>query len=230
MQHKCFSHFPVIQSKENKKEVKTVEPEVKVPSKIAVVIVRVEVRDKNNEKDVKQAQEIFTGIGIEGTEVSEFPILDLLSSFDQKVSTEANKLLDSTIKVVPFRLTIASPEQIPEEVSYLNFASGTKAGWGGPVTTHSAYEGIFFDNKNNTLDGSKGNYTLTTSEPQVDAFWSITTYDAGRGGFLHPNANDKYHINNTAAVKNKDGTITFNFKTKCEDGDLNCLEVPRTLD
>ncbi len=27
-------------------------------------------------------------------------------------------------------------------------------------------------------------------------------------------------------LKNEDGTITFLFKTQCEDGDINCLEVP----
>lgn len=67
---------------------------------------------------------------------------------------------------------------------------------------------------------------MTTTEPPVDTFWSITVYDAERGGFLHPNAHDKYHINNTTAIKNEDGTVTFLFKTNCEEGDLNCLEVP----
>ena len=83
-----------------------------------------------------------------------------------------------------------------------------------------------FDNENNTLDGSKGDYTFTTTEPHVDAFWSITVYDSDRGGYFHPNAENKYHINNTSAVKNEDGTITFNFKTECEKNDLNCIEVP----
>jgi len=27
-----------------------------------------------------------------------------------------------------------------------------------------------------------------------------------QGGFLHPNEDNKYHINNTGAVKNEDGT------------------------
>ncbi len=199
---------------------------IEAPSKLAVVIVRVEVRDKNNEEDLKQAQEIFAGLKIQGPKIKNFPTLDLLNSFDKKVTDEATRLLDSTFKVVPFRLTVASPKQVPEKVSYINFAAGTKGGWGGPVTSHSSYETIFFDFENNTLDGSKGNYTITTSEPQVDAFWSITIYDTKRGGFLHPNPENKYHINNTSALKNEDGTITFKFQTKCENGDINCLEIP----
>lgn len=43
---------------------------------------------------------------------------------------------------------------------------------------------------------------------------------------LFPYQANRYHINNTGAVKNDDGTYTFIFKQKCEDGDVNCLEVP----
>jgi len=199
---------------------------IKSPTKIAVVIVRVEVRDKDNEEDVNGAQSIFKGIDIDGPVITEFPSLDLLSSFDEKVTKNATKILDSTFKVVPFRLTVAAPNELPSKVSYVNFAAGTKGGWGGPITSHSSYETIFFDVNGETLDGSKGDYTITTTEPPVDAFWSVTIYDTKRGGYLHPNEKNKYHINNTSAVKNEDGTVTFNFKKKCEDGDLNCLEIP----
>ena len=199
---------------------------IESPTKTAVVIVRVEVRDKNNNDDLLAAQEIFKGIHIEGPTINKFPSLDLLSAFNENVTKEATRILDSTFKVVPFRLTVAAPQEIPSKVSYVNFAAGTKGGWGGPVTKHSSYETIFFDGNDDVLDGSKGNYTLTTSEPQVDAFWSITVYDTERGGYLHPNDQNKYHINNTSAIKNEDGTITFNFKTKCEEGDINCLEIP----
>ena len=66
---------------------------------------------------------------------------------------------------------------------------------------------------------------LTTEAPPVKAFWSVTVYDSATGRF-HPNDDDRYHINNTTAVKNEDGTYTFRFKVKCEEGDVNCLEVP----
>ena len=75
-----------------------------------------------------------------------------------------------------------------------------------------------YDASGETLEGSKGEYVLVTEAPPVKAFWSITAYDSTTGR-LHPNDDDRYHINNTTAVKNEDGTYTFHFKVKCEDGD-----------
>ena len=199
---------------------------IESPSKIAVALVRVEVRDMNNNNDIESAKTIFKGITITGPEIEKFPELDLFSAFDSKVIERGNVIMDSVIRVVPFRLCVASPEQIGKEVPVVYHSAGTRSGWAGPITSHSAYEAQFFDIENSTLDASKGNYTITMSVPPVDAFWSITVYDSKRGGFLHPNKENKYHINNTAVEKNEDGTITFNFKTKCEGGDLNCLEVP----
>ncbi len=76
------------------------------------------------------------------------------------------------------------------------------------------------------MNGANGPYTITTEEPTVAAFWSLTVYDTERGGFLHPNEDDRYHINNTTAAKNADGTVTFTFKQQCDEEDLNCLAVP----
>lgn len=199
---------------------------IESPTNIAVVIVRVEVRDKNNDGDIQSARSIFKGIDINGPAITEFPALDLLGSFDENVAIKGIQVLDSTFKIVPFRLTVAAPDEVGTKVKLVNFAAGTKGGWGGPVTAHSSYETIFFDTNNETLNGSKGDYTITTSEPIVDAFWSVTIYDTKRGGYLHPNNQDKYHINNSSAIKNEDGTVTFNFKKKCEESDLNCLEIP----
>ncbi len=199
---------------------------IEVPSKIGVIIVRVEVKDTKDEDDLNKAKVIFNGITMNGPEITVFPEMDYTSKFDEKVIERGDAILDSVFKQVPFRLVVASPEQLGKEISILNHAAGTKGGWGGPVNAHSSYETVFFDVNDETLDGSKGTYTLTTTEPQVDAFWSITAYDTKRGGYLHPNEKDLYHINGTTAVANEDGTYTFLFKTTCDSADKNCLEVP----
>ena len=199
---------------------------VEVPSSLSVVIVRVEVKDKHNADDIEKAKSIFNGITIEGPEITKLPQLDLFAGFSEEVIARGNKMLDSVFKVVDFRLTVASPEQLGKEVSVINHAAGTKGGWGGPITEHSSYEAIFNDVNGEPLDASKGNYAVTFSEPPVGAFWSLTVYDSKRGGFFHPNEDDRYHINNSTAVPNADGTFTFVFKTSCDATDKNCIEVP----
>ena len=199
---------------------------VEVPSLLSAVVTRIEVKDQNDAADMADAQAVFDGITIEGPTIGEMPVVDLLSGFDEQVAEEARKRMDETARSVPFTDMIVGPGQEPgEDVPYLYHSAGTRVGWGGPATSHSAYDAMFTDESGETLDGSKGEYVLVTEAPKVNSFWSITVYDSATGR-LHPNDDDRYHFNNTTAVSNEDGTFTFRFKVECEDGDQNCLEVP----
>jgi hypothetical protein len=199
---------------------------VEVPSLLSAVITRIEVKDKNDPADLADALSVYDGLTIEGPAISQLPAVDVLSGFDERVVQEAEKRMQEAKQTVPYSKMIAGPGQEPgKDVSYLNFATGTKEGWGGPATSHSAYESWYNDESGATLDGSKGEYLMTTAPPPVNAFWSVTVYDSATGR-LHPNDDDRYHINNTTAVKNEDGSYSFRFKVRCEDGDENCLEVP----
>jgi hypothetical protein len=199
---------------------------VEVPSLLSAVVTRIEVKDKNDAADMAGAQAVFDGVMIEGPTIREIPLVDLLSGFDEQVAQEANKRMDETARSVPFSKMIVGPDQEPgRDVPYLYHSAGTKVGWGGPATSHSAYDSMFTDASGETLEGSKGEYVLVTEAPPVNAFWSVTAYDSTTGR-LHPNDDNRYHINNTTAVKSEDGSYTFRFKVKCEEGDVNCLEVP----
>lgn len=198
---------------------------IEVPSKLSVVIVRVEVKNKNDADDMAAATKLFNGITISGPIIAEFPKLDLLSGFDKKVVDEAHKRMDEAMVTTEFSKMIATPKDVPGKVSYLLLAAGSKGGWGGPVTSHSSYESFYTDAEGKELKGSNGTYTITTEAPPVDAFWSVTVYDS-ESQRLHPNKDDRYHINNTTALPNEDGTYTFIFKTECGPEDRNCLEVP----
>jgi hypothetical protein len=198
-----------------------------VPSALSVVIVRVEVKNPADEMDVSAAEDIFRTIKIDGQTPKKFPEVDVLSGFSGAIAEEARYRIDEAFKRVPFRQTVVGPGSIPgEHVPYLNHSAGTKGGWGGPGTEHSSYETINSGRDQKPLIGGNGTYNVTTEAPPVDSFWSLTVYDTDRGGFLHPNRHDRYHINDTMAVANEDGTYTFLFKQDCIDSDINCLEVP----
>jgi hypothetical protein len=197
------------------------------PSKLGLVLVRVEVKNIKNESDVAAAATIFRGITLIAKPVTKFPQLDLSGGYSAEVAAEAQRQIDQTVDTTSFTDLIVGPGQQPgREVSFLEHAAGTKVGWGGPDPAHSAYDMIRLDDAGEPMLGSQGPYELTTAEPPVNAFWSISVYDTDRGGFLHPNKDDKYHINNTTAVKNLDGTVTFTFRQICTATDINCLEVP----
>lgn len=199
---------------------------VEVPSLLSAVVTRIEVKDPSDALDMAAAQTVFDGITIEGPTIRQLPVVDLLSGFDEQVAREANRRMDETARSVPFSEMIVGPGQEPgKDVPYLYHSAGSKVGWGGPATSHSAYDSMFTDASGAALDGSKGEYVLVTAAPPVNAFWSVTAYDS-TAGRLHPNADNRYHFNNTTAVSNEDGTYTFRFKVRCEDGDVNCLEVP----
>ena len=199
---------------------------IESPSLLVGLIVRVEVKDKNDVEDVRQAQKVYEGISFDGPEIEKFPEVNVLNGFSDDVVKKANEMMDSVFKNEPFFKLVPSPEQIPNEVSYLQLAASTKEAWGAPVSSHSTYQMMHHDVDGEVLNGNNGTYTLTTEEPDVDAFWSVTVYDTDRGGFLHPNKQDKYHINNTDVVRNEDGTITFYFKTEVSNNEVNTLEVP----
>ena len=153
--------------------------------------------------------------------------MDRLTGYSDEVAEEANRMMDETLSQVPFTDMVVGPGQKPgTDVTYLNHAAGTKGGVGGPAPEHSSYQAIFEDEDGDILKGAAGPYSLTTKPPPVNAFWSVTVYDTERGGHFHPNTHDRYHLNNTVAVPNPDGTVTFTFATTCETEYPNCLEVP----
>ena len=65
-------------------------------------------------------------------------------------------------------------------------------------------------------------HTVTVTDVPVDAFWSVTVYNAE--GYLELNQRGINSYNNVTAVGNDDGSYTINFGG-CADGRVNCIPI-----
>lgn len=102
-----------------------------------------------------------------------------------------------------------------DEVDPVRHLIGTAAGWGGLPTTEATYIGV--DPRLPT-----GSYELTVGDVPVDAFWSISVYNAE--GFFEPNDAGSYSVNSVTGVRNDDGSLTVRFGAH-PDGMPNVIPI-----
>ena len=108
------------------------------------------------------------------------------------------------------------------EVDPVKHLIGTAAGWGGNPDKDARY--ISFTPE---INDGKTIYRLTIKDVPVDAFWSVTVYNAE--GYLEKNDRNAYSVNNITAKKETDGSVMIQFGG-CDDNpdsnrDTNCLPI-----
>jgi hypothetical protein len=94
------------------------------------------------------------------------------------------------------------------------------------------YPGVFKDTDGKLLDGSSGKYTLTFPKgktPPVDAFWSVTVYDAKKR-LMVENPINRYKIGSADKLKTgSDGSTTIYIQADSpgKDKESNWLPAPK---
>jgi hypothetical protein len=94
---------------------------------------------------------------------------------------------------------------------------GSAAAWGGNPDKDAIYLNITPANN----DG-KTIYKLNVKAVPVEAFWSVSLYDAK--GYYEKNPYDAYTINNITAKKESDGGVAIQFGG-CDGKISNCLPI-----
>lgn len=95
---------------------------------------------------------------------------------------------------------------------------GCAAGWGGLPTSEAVYVGV-------DPQVPAGDYALVFNDVPVDAFWSVSVYNAR--GFFEPNAENLYTVNSVTGVGDADGSVTVRFVASAEGARLpNSIVTP----
>jgi hypothetical protein len=170
--------------------------EEEVGTRFAMLLFRTFV-DAGDPDDAARAHAVQDGIVLEGGGKGPFEAPD----WDLEALAKARKAVNDLAAVVGLDASKAFGRK--GEIDPLNHLVGI-AGWAGqPATTASAFVDAVEKN-----DG-KTPHVVTVRDVPVDAFWSITVYDAD--GFLAPNDINRNSYNNTSATPNEDGSYTIHF-------------------
>jgi hypothetical protein len=104
-----------------------------------------------------------------------------------------------------------------DEIDPVRHLLGTAAGWGGLPTSEAAYAGV-------APGLPPGDYDLTLKDVPVDAFWSVSVYNAD--GFFEPNPRGRYSVNSVTGVPDADGSCTVHFTADPDDERPNSIVTP----
>ena len=105
----------------------------------------------------------------------------------------------------------------PGDVDPVRHLIGTAAGWGGLPVSEASYIGV-------DPQLPVGFYDLTMHDVPVDAFWSVSVYNAA--GYFEPNAEGRYTINSVTAAREDDGTVTVHFTPPGAATEANSIPIP----
>ena len=95
-----------------------------------------------------------------------------------------------------------------DQVDPVHHLIGTAAGWGGLPSSEATYVGV-------DPRVPPGDYQLVFADVPVDAFWSVSVYNAK--GFFEPNDRNLYSVNSVTGERGEDGSTTVRFIASTDD-------------
>jgi hypothetical protein len=105
-----------------------------------------------------------------------------------------------------------------DEIDPVRHLLGTAGGWGGLPTSEASYVAA-------DPQLPPGEYELRFADVPVEAFWSVSVYNAE--GFFEPNPENLYSVNSVTGVRDDDGSITVRFTADGSAGHKNAIVTPQ---
>lgn len=180
-----------------------------IGTRYAFVAVRTLV-DPNDPKDLAAVHSLQNGIKVSQKDAGKLE----LPEWDEASLKEIREALLVLSKHTTYERAFGTKA----EVDPVHHLIGTAAGWGGNPDKDAAYASA-----NLAKNDGKTVYKLKVpAEVPVDAFWSVSVYNAN--GFFEKNAENAYSVNNITAKKDADGGVTIQFGG-CDGKVPNCLPI-----
>lgn len=167
--------------------------------------------DPNDPNDLKQVHSLQDAIKVSQNSPGKFEVPDWDQPSQKKVR-DALLVLASTIS--GFKNAFGPRGQV-DPIKHL---IGTAAGWGGNPDKDATY--LSFTPARN--DGTIVHKLNVPGNVPVDAFWSISLYNAE--GYFQKNDLNAYSLNNITAKKAADGSVAIQFGG-CDGKIPNCLPI-----
>lgn len=181
----------------------------KVGTRYVAVAIRTLV-DPNSSEDLSRVHTLQDAIRAEQASPGSVEIPDWDQASQKKVR-DALLVLATTIP--DFKRAFGKKE----EVDPIRHLIGTAAGWGGNPDKDAVYLNVTPE-----MNDGATIYTLDVGAVPVDAFWSVSLYNAE--GYFEKNPYNAYTVNSITGTKGNDGAVAIQFGG-CDGKIANCLPI-----
>jgi hypothetical protein len=166
--------------------------EAEFDTRYVVLAARV-LADPSDADDMAAAHRTQDGLALSAESAEPF----VMPEYDEKTFEAARGAL-LELAALPADVTRTFGSR--DSVDPIHHLIGTAFGWGGLPESEAVYVSV-------SPGLPVGKYRIDVGEVPVDAFWSVTIYNAD--GFFEPNDRGVYSVNSVTGAKNADGTMTI---------------------